>query len=115
FLGAIYLALFAALFSALANAGYLWSVLKGNIKAGGAAVAHVGFALMLAGMLISSGNKEVISDNRKTGLYIPFAKDSTGRPTEDPLENLTLLKNVPTQMAEYVLTYTGDSTGKEKT
>ncbi len=115
FLGAIYLAIFATLFSAFANAGYLWSVLKGNLKAGGAAIAHTGFALMILGMLISSGNKKVISDNRKTGLYIPFAQDPDGKHTEDPLENLTLLKMVPTSMADYVVTYTGDSSAvKEK-
>ena len=115
FLGAIYLALFATLFAAIANATYLWSVLKGNLKAGGAAIAHTGFALMIAGMLISSGNKQVISDNRKTGLYIPFAEDPDGKHTEDPLENLTLIKMVPTQMAEYMVTYTGDSSAvKEK-
>ena len=115
FLGAIYLAIFAAIFSALANATYIWSVLKGNFKAGGAAIAHTGFALMIVGMLISSGNKKVISDNRKTGLYISFAQDPKGRNSEDPLENLTLIKMVPTRMAEYVVTYTGDSSAiKEK-
>ena len=50
FLGAIYLALFAAIFSALANATYIWSVLKGNFKAAGAAIAHTGFAIMVIGM-----------------------------------------------------------------
>lgn len=115
FLGALYLAMFAAIFAALANATYLWSVLKGNFKAGGAAIAHTGFALMIAGMLISSGNKKVISDNRKTGLFVPFNQDPDGKHTEDPLENLTLIKWVPTQMADYVVTYTGDSSaGKEK-
>lgn len=113
FLGAIYTAIFATLFSAIANAAYLWSVLKGNVKAGGAAIAHTGFALMIVGMLISSGNKRVISDNRVTGLDIPFTSD--GKRTEDPRENLTLLKMVPTRMAEYVVTYTGDSSAvKEK-
>ena len=115
FLGAIYLAIFASIFSALANASYLWSVLKGNLKAGGAAIAHTGFALMIVGMLISSGNKKVISDNRKTGLFMQFDKDPKSRSSEDPLENLTLLKLVPTQMANYVVTYTGDSSAvKEK-
>jgi cytochrome c-type biogenesis protein CcmF len=115
FLGAIYLAIFATIFSALANAGYLWSVLKGNLKAGGAAIAHTGFALMITGMLISSGNKKVISDNRLTGLYVPFAEDPDGKHTEDPLENLTLIKMVPTRMANYVVTFTGDSSAvKEK-
>ncbi len=81
----------------------------------GPVIAHAGFALMILGMLISSGNKKVISDNRKTGLYIPFAQDPDGKHTEDPLENLTLLKMVPTSMADYVVTYTGDSSAvKEK-
>ncbi|MDQ6758141.1 MAG: cytochrome c biogenesis protein CcsA, partial [Bacteroidota bacterium] len=114
FLAAIYLAIFASIFSAIANASYLWTVLKANLKAGGAAIAHTGFAVMIVGMLISSGNKQVISDNRKTGLFIPFDKDPTGRNTEDPLENLTLLKDVPTRMANYTVTYVGDSAASEK-
>ena len=85
------------------------------MKAGGAAIAHLGFALMIAGMLISSGNKKVISDNSKTGLFLPFDKDPTGREPNDPMENLTLVKSVPTQMGNYMVTYVGDSTGLEKT
>ena len=115
FLGAIYLALFAAIFSVIANAVYVWKVLKGNLKMAGAAIAHTGFALMIAGILISSGNRQVISDNRKTGLFMPFSNDPAGRQTEDPMENLTLLRDVPTQMANYTLTYSGDSAGTEKT
>ncbi len=115
FLIAIYLALFACIFSVIANAAYLKTVLKGNLKAGGAAIAHLGFALMIAGMLISSGNKKVISDNSKTGLFLPFDKDPTGREPNDPMENLTLVKNVPTQMGNYMVTYVGDSNGLEKT
>jgi cytochrome c-type biogenesis protein CcmF len=114
FLIAIYLALFASIFSVIANAAYLRTVLKGNIKAGGAAIAHLGFALMITGMLISSGNKKVISDNSKTGLFLPFDKDPTGRETNDPMENLTLLQNVPTQMGNYTVTYLDDSDGLEK-
>jgi cytochrome c-type biogenesis protein CcmF len=114
FLGAIYIALFASIFSVIANAAYLKTVLKGNVKAGGAAIAHLGFALMITGMLISSGNKKVISDNRKTGLFIPFDKDPTGREPNDPMENLTLLRNVPTQMGNYMVTYLTDSAAAEK-
>jgi len=114
FLGAIYIALFSSIFSVFANAAYLKTVLKGNLKAGGAAIAHLGFALMITGMLISSGNKKVISDNRKTGLFIPFDKDPTGRQSENPLENLTLLRHVPTQMGKYTVTYLNDSAAFEK-
>lgn len=81
---------------------------------GGGAIAHLGFTLMIAGMLISSGNKKVISDNRATGLYIPFDKDPTGRSTEDPMENLTLLKGVPTRMGQYVVTYMSDSASPDE-
>ncbi len=115
FLIAIYLALFASIFAVLANATYLKTVLKGNLKAGGGAIAHLGFTLMIAGMLISSGNRQVISDNRKTGLFVPFEKDPTGRSTENPMENLTLLKEVPTQMGKYTVTYMNDSAAAEKT
>jgi cytochrome c-type biogenesis protein CcmF len=114
FLSAVYIALFASIFSVIANAAYLRTVLKGNVKAGGAAIAHLGFALMITGMLISSGNKKVISDNSKTGLFIPFDKDPNGRDVNNPMENLTLLKNVPTQMGNYSVTYLNDSAAFEK-
>ena len=114
FLIAIYMALFASVFSVIANVAYLRIVLRGNLKAGGAAIAHFGFALMITGMLISSGNKSVISDNRKTGLFFQFDKGPTGREEDNPLENLTLLKNVPTQMGAYSVTYLYDSSAAEK-
>lgn len=114
FLIAIYLALFASVFSVLANAFYLKTVLNWKLKAGGAAIAHLGFALMIGGMLISAGNRKVISDNSKTGLFIRFDKDPTGRSTENPMENLTLLKGVPTPMGRYTVTYVNDSASNEK-
>ncbi len=115
FLVAIYMAIFASFYSVISNGAYIWLVLKGNLKMAGSSFAHVGFSLMIAGMLISSGNKEVISDNRTSGVFIPFAPDPDGKHSENPLENLTLLKEVPTRMARYHLTYVGDSSGKEKT
>ena len=113
FLGAVYAALFASLYAVTANAVYIWSGLNGKLKASGASVTHLGFALMLAGMLISSGNKKTISDNRVTGINIPFGKDNKGNDMENPLENLTMLRDVPTRMADYMVTYTGDSAGNE--
>lgn len=114
FMIAIYAALYACIFAVIANAGYIYTVLKGNLKSAGGAIAHVGFTLMIAGMLISSGNKQVISDNRKTGLFVPFEKDPTGRSSENPMENLTLLKSVPTQMGKYTVTYLNDSADAEE-
>lgn len=113
FLGAIYVALFASIYAVIANAAYIWSGLNGKLKASGASISHFGFALMLVGMLIASGNKKIISDNRVTGINIPFGKDDKGNDLENPLENLTMLRDVPTSMLDYSVTYSGDSAGNE--
>jgi cytochrome c-type biogenesis protein CcmF len=113
FLGALYVALFAALYAVIANGAYIWAGLNGKLKAAGGSITHLGFASMLAGMIISSANKKTISDNTVTGINIPFAKDDKGNQTENPLENLTLLRDVPTRMLQYTLTYKGDSSGHE--
>jgi cytochrome c-type biogenesis protein CcmF len=103
FLGAIHLALFAAVYSVVANASYIWLVLKGKIKAAGSSVAHVGFGLMLVGILISSANKKILSWNT-TGMS-PLKIGER----ESPLENLTLVKGVATDMGKYMVTYVKDS------
>jgi cytochrome c-type biogenesis protein CcmF len=114
FLGALYIALFAAVYAVVANATYIWSGLNGKIKSAGGSITHAGFALMLAGMIISSANKKTISDNTVTGINIPFGKDEKGKDVENPLENLTLIRDMPTRMLDYTLTYMGDSAGHEK-
>ena len=78
------------------------------MKAAGSSIAHFGFGLMLVGILISSAKKELISENR-TGIAIPGLKDAKGR-DENPLENITLIYNIPTPMGKYTVTYLGDST-----
>ncbi len=108
FLLAIHLCLWASVFSAITNGTYIFSVLKGKMKAAGASIAHVGFGLMLAGILISSSKKDLLSINR-TGIAMPGLKDAKGR-DENPLENLTLIHQVPTPMGKYIVTYEGDST-----
>lgn len=114
FLGAIYVALFATIYSFFANAWYIWTGLKGNLRNAGGAVAHAGFALMLVGILVSGSNKEVISSSMVNGINLPAGKDPMTRQEDDPRENLTLLREVPTPMAEYSVTYLKDSTGHEK-
>lgn len=107
FLVAIHLALMMAVYTVVANASYLINVLKWKMKAAGASIAHVGFGMMIVGILISSANKELISENR-TGIAVKGLKDAKGR-EEDPLENITLIHNIPTPMGKYTVTYLGDS------
>jgi cytochrome c-type biogenesis protein CcmF len=56
--------------------------------------------LLLVGILISSSKKEVLSHNT-TGINLPFDPKTK----ENPLENLTLIKNVKTDMGKYYATY----------
>jgi cytochrome c-type biogenesis protein CcmF len=78
------------------------------MKSAGSAVAHLGFGLMLVGILISSSKKELISFNQ-TGVLVQGLKDSKGK-DENPLENVTLIQKVPTPMGRYMVTYADDST-----
>lgn len=103
YLGAIYIALFATTYAVLGNITYLWKVLSGKLHIAGGSVAHIGFGLMLVGMLISSAKKEVLSWNT-TGINL-----FSGESHEKPLENLTLIKTVPTDMGRYMATYVADS------
>jgi cytochrome c-type biogenesis protein CcmF len=106
YLAAIHLAIFAAVYAVCANASYIWIGLKGKLRAAGPAVAHTGFGLMLLGILLSSAKKEVLSYNT-TGINLPFDPASK----QNPMENLTLLKGVRTDMGKYWATYVGsDST-----
>ncbi len=100
FQAAIHLALFAGIYAVVANAAYIFNTMKGKIKMAGAAVAHAGFGLLLVGILISSSKKEVLSHNT-TGINLPFDPKTK----ENPLENITLLKNVKTDMGKYFATY----------
>jgi len=109
YLGAVWLAIVAAVYSAISNGSYIFTGLKGNLKRAGGAIAHVGFALMLVGILISSSKKETLSFNT-TGIFLDFGKDSK----EKPGENLTLVKDIPTKMGDYTVTYDKDSSHPKK-
>ncbi|PUZ26008.1 cytochrome c assembly protein [Chitinophaga parva] len=105
FLVAIYIMLYASVYAVVANVHYIVGVLKGNFKAAGASIAHIGFGLVLLGVLISSSKKQVISLDQMNILDGYFGKDSK----ENSRENLMLPLNMPMQMGDYHVTYVGDS------
>src|SRR6185369_6494929 len=95
--------LFAGIFSVVANSYYFFSVLSGKWKVSGPAIAHVGFGLLLVGILYSSYKQEVISENK---LGIDFGKEFD----DDAKRHYLLLKkDVPSELADYKVTYIGDS------
>jgi cytochrome c-type biogenesis protein CcmF len=114
FLTAIYLAFFAAVYSAIANLSYIFLLLKSNWKYAGGAIAHAGFAIMIAGMLISSSNKKVLSDAKANGIMLPASQDPMTKKTDNPTENLTLIRSVPVKLGNYSAVYQSDSAGNEK-
>ncbi len=115
FLIAIYFAAFAAIYSFIANAMYIWTVQKGKILKAGSPIAHAGFMLMIVGMLISSANKEIISSSNSNGIVLPgVGKDPMTKKDDNPRDNLTLLRQVPTTLGDYQVTFIKDSAGSEK-
>ena len=114
FLVAIYIASFACIYAVIANGFYIFKVLKGKLVNAGGSIAHAGFSLMIVGMLISAGNKEVISSSLVNGITLPTSKDPMTKQDDDPRENLTLIRELPTKMGDYQVTYDKDSSGHEK-
>ncbi|MEO7312173.1 MAG: cytochrome c biogenesis protein CcsA [Chitinophagaceae bacterium] len=100
---ALYLATFGAIYAVVANAGYIITGIKGKMKLAGASIAHIGFGLVLIGILISASNRTVLSYN-KTGISPLKSTDK-----ENSLENTTLIKGVQTDMGQYNVTYLRDT------
>ncbi|HYO23070.1 MAG TPA: cytochrome c biogenesis protein CcsA, partial [Flavisolibacter sp.] len=109
FMVAIWIAVVAAVFSLVANASYIFTGLRTNLKRAGGAVSHVGFAMLLVGILISSSKKEILSWNT-SGIFMDFGKDSK----EKSGENLTLIKNIKTDMGKFWVIYAKDSVNPDK-
>ncbi|MFN3528974.1 MAG: heme lyase CcmF/NrfE family subunit [Bacteroidia bacterium] len=93
---------FACWFSLTGNGDILRRQFK-KLKSAGASVAHIGFALMMLGVLISSANKEVVSINQSGLSY-----GENFNPQQNH-ENVLLWKNEPLVMNDYRVTYLGDS------
>ncbi len=92
------LLLFSSTFAVIANIGFLIRILKGKLDHAGASIAHIGFGLILLGVLISNAKSNIISSNRSG---ISMGKDFPNN------ENILLNKNDTTLMGDYYITYTG--------
>lgn len=95
--------LLCGVYAVVGNIYYIYKVVKGKWEFSGASVAHVGFGLLLVGVLVSSANKRAISINyTRTDLGENFDEQSQK-------EHVLLFKNTPTPMEGYIVTYLGDS------
>ncbi|HSR39455.1 MAG TPA: hypothetical protein VLL95_11115, partial [Phnomibacter sp.] len=104
---ALHAGVFMAVYAIVANAGYIWSGMKGKLRLAGASIAHIGFGMVLLGILISAGNKKTLSINT-TGIS-PLKMQNANDVNNNPMENTTLIKGVATDMGSYNVTYKGDT------
>ncbi len=109
YLGAIWLAVAFSVYAIVANAAYIWLGMKGKLNLSGGSISHVGFGLVLLGVLLSSSKKEILSYNT-SGIAIDFGEESK----EKTGENLTLIKGLPMKMGKFDVAYLGDSAHPKK-
>jgi cytochrome c-type biogenesis protein CcmF len=102
------LLLYAACFGIVASLYYGIMVQKANFKKLGPTVSHLGFAMVLLGILLSSYNKHAISYNI-TGESFNFGKKTAEENAKENRENEILFHGIPVAMGDYKATYIGDS------
>jgi cytochrome c-type biogenesis protein CcmF len=92
-----------SIYAITANIYYMLTTLKGKIKISGASLAHVGFGMMMLGVLVSSVNKQVLSVNT-TGSGYFSETNAEGKPDADAKsnnrENILLAKGKPMMFAD---------------
>lgn len=100
--------LFASMYAIIGNLTYIFLGNKGKIGKAGASISHLGFGLMLFGILFSSYKKAVIS-NDITGRVIDFGKETFEENASESRSNVLVFRNTTVPMGDYMVTYLGDS------
>ena len=94
------LLLFAAFFTLFGNAIVMWRVGRGNLKMVGGSLTHVGFGLMLLGIVASGVYNDPISDNAGTDI-------------QGSRENIVVPLGETVRADGYQWTYTGQEVNAE--
>ncbi len=101
---------FAIFFTLTGNFYYLITIQKGKLLKAGGSITHIGFGLMLLGILLSGYKKEIISVDR-TGINrnLDFGKETFEENLKESRENVLIFRNTSIPMGKYMVTYMGDS------
>jgi len=91
----------SALFAVFCNLDYWMRILKGKMRHAGASIAHIGFALILLGALISTSKKTTISQNTSQKNVASLGENFSAK------KSLVLTKGDTLPMGNYLVTYTG--------
>jgi cytochrome c-type biogenesis protein CcmF len=90
-----------ALFAVFCNLDYWMRTLKGKTRHAGASIAHIGFALILLGALISTSKKQTISQNTSQKNVASLGENFSAK------KSLVLTKGDTLPMGNYLVTYKG--------
>tara|TARA_B110000090_G_scaffold160294_1_gene176627 strand:+ start:28 stop:1608 length:1581 start_codon:yes stop_codon:yes gene_type:complete len=90
----------AGIFALVGNMTYLVLSVR-KFKLSGSSIAHMGFGLMLLGVLVSSAKKQVITAD--------FSGQMGNFDEKARRENMLLIKDEPTRLGDFQVTYQGDS------
>lgn len=90
----------AGIYAMVGNIAYIIIYVR-KLKLSGSSIAHIGFGMMLLGVLVSSAKKQVITAD--------FAGQMGGFDEKARRENMFLEKNKPTRLGDFMVTYEGDS------
>jgi len=89
------------LFAVFANAEYWLRILKGKIRHAGSSIAHIGFAFILIGALISTSKKQIISQNASKKQVEALGENFNAQ------KSLVLTKGDTLPLGNYMVTYKG--------
>lgn len=93
--------LVCCVYSIFANLDYWLRVMKGRIKSAGASIAHIGFALIMLGALISTSKKVTLSKNTSTKNVESLGKEYSNK------KSLLMTKGDTLKMGPYYASYKG--------
>ena len=96
--------MFAGFYALVGNLAYIILYVR-SIQLSGSSITHIGFGLMLLGVLVSSAKKQVITAD--------FSGQMGNFDEKARRENMLLIKNEPTRLGDYMVTYQGDSVSGE--
>lgn len=100
--------LFLAVWLAVGNTLYVFKVRKLGFLGWGASISHMGFGVLLVGVLVSSANQRILSSTNE-GIQLAPEQDADGNIDEKGVafnrENRILYQGEPVQMEEFKVSY----------
>lgn len=101
---------FTIFYALTGNLLYLITTQKFKLLKAGGSITHIGFGLMLLGILLSGYRKKVISLDRTSAMQNwDFGKKTFEENIKESRENVLIFRNTSVPMGKYMVTYLGDS------